>query len=138
MRKDVKTGMMIGTGLSLLAVVWFSVTQMASSPPNSLHSQFVSEDVVTAQAKPDIVYQPPKQRPIATTVAQPKPQTIPTTITTKKTITHKVVSGQTLSDISKRYYNTTTGWRKIYEANKAKFPKGPDAIKVGVELIIPE
>ena len=51
---------------------------------------------------------------------------------------HIVTQGQTLSDISKIYYNNISGWKRIYEANKELFPKGPNIIKPGMRLIIPQ
>ncbi|MFN3550521.1 MAG: hypothetical protein ACK4WJ_01750 [Endomicrobiia bacterium] len=51
-------------------------------------------------------------------------------------LAHKVLKGETLISISKKYYNNEKGWRKIYEANKDKIIKGIPI--VGEILIIPE
>lgn len=51
-------------------------------------------------------------------------------------LAHKVREGETLVSISKKYYNTEKGWKKIYEANKDKIIKGVPI--VGEVLIIPE
>jgi nucleoid-associated protein YgaU len=51
---------------------------------------------------------------------------------------HVVVSGDTLSGISKKYYNDAGKYMKIYEANKAVIGNNPDLIKPGMELIIPK
>jgi nucleoid-associated protein YgaU len=60
----------------------------------------------------------------------PKPQTAPTLRI------HKVVAGETLSRIAKKYYGKAGDYMKIFEANKDKL-KDPDKIFPGQELIIP-
>lgn len=49
---------------------------------------------------------------------------------------HEVVSGETLSKISKHYYGDANKYMKIFEANK-DILKDPDLIKVGQKLKIP-
>jgi nucleoid-associated protein YgaU len=60
----------------------------------------------------------------------PKPQTAPTLRI------HKVVAGDTLSKIAKKYYGKAGEYKKIFEANKDQL-KDPDKIFPGQELIIP-
>ncbi|HOW45865.1 MAG TPA: LysM peptidoglycan-binding domain-containing protein [Candidatus Aminicenantes bacterium] len=60
----------------------------------------------------------------------PKPQTAPTLRI------HKVVAGDTLSKIAKKYYGKAGDYMKIFEANKDKL-KDPDKIFPGQELVIP-
>jgi LysM repeat protein len=60
----------------------------------------------------------------------PKPATAPTLRI------HKVVAGDTLSKIAKKYYGKAGDYMKIFEANKDKL-KDPDKIFPGQELIIP-
>lgn len=50
---------------------------------------------------------------------------------------HTVEPGDTLSEISKRYYGTSARARQIYEANRDKLRSEHD-LKVGVELVIPD
>ncbi|ARB07059.1 LysM domain/BON superfamily protein [Clostridioides phage phiSemix9P1] len=50
--------------------------------------------------------------------------------------THKVVEGDTLFKIAKKYYGNGDLWQKIYEANKDKI-KSPNIIQNGWILIIP-
>ncbi|MCX7956393.1 MAG: hypothetical protein N2643_00655 [Endomicrobia bacterium] len=66
------------------------------------------------------------------------PNVIKTTTTNiyKFPLAHKVNEGETLISISKKYYNTEKGWKKIYETNKDKIIKGIPI--VGEVLIIPE
>jgi LysM repeat protein len=53
--------------------------------------------------------------------------------------THKVVKGDTLYDIAKKYYGNGNLYTKIKEANKTKYPSlaKNNIIYVGMELIIP-
>ena len=60
----------------------------------------------------------------------PKPQTAPTLRI------HKVVAGDTLSKIAKKYYGNANEYMKIFDANK-NILKDPNKINVGQELIIP-
>ncbi|WP_219721483.1 LysM peptidoglycan-binding domain-containing protein, partial [Clostridioides difficile] len=50
--------------------------------------------------------------------------------------THKVVEGDTLFKIAKKYYGNGDLWEKIYKANEDKI-KDPSVIKNGWILIIP-
>lgn len=49
--------------------------------------------------------------------------------------THIVSKGETLGDISKEYFGTTTKWKQIVEANPGVRPEN---LKVGQSLIIPD
>jgi len=49
---------------------------------------------------------------------------------------YKVINGDTLEKISKKFYGTTKKWIKIYEANKDKL-KAPDKIYPGQIINIP-
>ena len=60
----------------------------------------------------------------------PKPQNAPTLRI------HKVVAGDTLSMIAKKYYGNANEYMKIFDANK-NILKDPDKIFPGQELIIP-
>jgi LysM repeat protein len=60
----------------------------------------------------------------------PKPQTAPTLRI------HKVVAGETLSMIARKYYGNASEYMKIFNANKDKL-KDPDKIFPGQDLIIP-
>jgi nucleoid-associated protein YgaU len=54
--------------------------------------------------------------------------------------THTVVAGETLSDISMKYYKSSIRdkWIKIYEANKDVIGDNPSIIKAGQVLKIPK
>jgi len=50
---------------------------------------------------------------------------------------HRVVEGDTLSGISKKYYGSSGKAGLIYEANKDKL-KSEDDLRIGVELVVPD
>ena len=51
---------------------------------------------------------------------------------------HTVIAGDTLSAISKKYYDDANKYMKIYEANKDVIGGDPNLIKLGQELVIPK
>jgi nucleoid-associated protein YgaU len=58
---------------------------------------------------------------------------LPTTPTSTEVQTHVVAAGETLGEISQKYYNTSRNWKKIAEANKLD----PSELKVGQKITIP-
>ncbi len=58
---------------------------------------------------------------------------IPLTPPTTEVRTHTVAAGETLGEISQKYYNTARNWKKIAEANKVD----PSELKVGQKITIP-
>jgi len=52
--------------------------------------------------------------------------------------TYTVVKGDYLIKISAKLYGTKRHWRKIYEANRDKFPRGTMQLRPGMKLVIPE
>jgi nucleoid-associated protein YgaU len=117
--------MLIGTGLCLAAAVWFCVHQQVVQQPR------VEE--LLSQKKDLFVQEEPKAQIDLTEKGSQLPAE-----TAPSVRMHIVTSGQTLSDISKIYYGSTTGWNKIYQANKEQLSRGPDAIKKGMKLVIPQ
>ncbi|MGA2915124.1 MAG: LysM peptidoglycan-binding domain-containing protein [Sedimentisphaerales bacterium] len=130
---DVKIGMIGGTVLCLVAIVWFCVKQqIVPSPLAKIESQQLGAAVNKTNTPP----QDSKPIVIALPYKQIQPQVQKSD--NAESIIHTVTQGQTLIDISKIYYNTPLGWKKIYEVNKEKLPRGPDTIRVGMQLIIPQ
>jgi nucleoid-associated protein YgaU len=140
MRKDIKIGMLIGSGLCLVAAVWFCVHQQVVEQPRieDLLSQkkenFTTEKV--PQVKLDAAEEqiPADKNPNITRISSAAPPAVPE----KSIRMHTVLPGQTLTDISKIYYGSNGSWKKIYEANKDSLPRGPDTVRAGMKLIIPE
>ena len=50
---------------------------------------------------------------------------------------HIVIEGETLSEISHKYYGSTGMWRKIFEANRGTV-KDANTVRSGTKLIIPD
>ena len=127
MRNDIKTGMLAGTVLCIVGIVWFCTRQeVIHRPLIKIEQQNQTADVkpVGGSAVKPQVYSPAKSEEKSPVVEVGR--------------VHIVGQGQTLSDISKIYYNNFSGWKRIYEANKEQFPKGPNAIRPGIRLIIPQ
>lgn len=125
MRKDVKTGLLIGTGLCLAGAVWFCVHQQVVPQPRM-------EDILL-QKKHLFISEEPKMQ------INLKDDQSPVLLENSPSVRiHEVTSGETLSDISKIYYGSSTGWNKIYEANREQLSRGPDAIRSGMKLVIPQ
>jgi nucleoid-associated protein YgaU len=57
---------------------------------------------------------------------------------TKLKATHKVKKGESLSEISAKYYGKQSHWKEIYAANKDVIGDNPNLIQPGMELKIPE
>ena len=51
---------------------------------------------------------------------------------------HTVVAGETLSDISLKYYKTANRWKEIYAANQDVIGENYNLIKPGQVLVIPD
>ena len=71
----------------------------------------------------------PPQSPVRINVPQPQPPV-------QKAIVHYVGKEETLSDISRKYYQTAGDWKAIYEANRSVIPN-PNLLRPGVRLVIP-
>ena len=143
MRRDVKTGMLAGTVLCLAAIVWFCVKQQIITQPlikfksqnliepaKNEFTESEKDNLTAVSAKPMEKSDVPTYKSIQLQTQKPD--------NSQNFIIHNVIQGQTLSDISKIYYNTPYGWKKIYEANKEQLPQGPDTIRAGMRLAIPQ
>ncbi|PIR52947.1 hypothetical protein COU76_04185 [Candidatus Peregrinibacteria bacterium CG10_big_fil_rev_8_21_14_0_10_49_10] len=51
---------------------------------------------------------------------------------------HTVASGETLSDVAKKYYGDAMLWPLLYEANKSLLGANPDLLSQGVTLQLPK
>ncbi|GEM_PF-1950836 len=133
MRKDVKTGMLIGTGLCLAVAVWFCIHQQVVEQPrieDLLPRQSLATDTSPKTNPADAVEQ--------VIIGKKPPALPPSAGETESLRIHIVQPGETLSNISKIYFGSNGNWKKIYEANKDSLPQGPDTIRTGMKLIIPQ
>jgi nucleoid-associated protein YgaU len=127
--------MLIGTVLCFAAIIWFCAKQqIINTPLMKFESQNYSPRLNTTADEST-----PTEQIIKTN--QPQVQILDSALPEKNAetfIIHTVMPGQTLTEISKIYYNTPSGWKKIYEANKERLPQGPDTVKAGMKLTIPQ
>jgi len=130
--------MLAGTVLCFIGIVWFCVDQQIIIQPLMKVESHIKETHISEadNSIPQI-----KEASTESTYIQNYEQTQPSAAKTEAAetvIIHTVTAGQTLSDISKTYYNTAGEWKKIYEANKEQFSRGPDIIRPGMRLVIPQ
>jgi len=156
MRRDLKTGMLIGIVpvIIIFAVisVWPGATiesrlqQSGTFNPDeptyktTKITPALSEHSVGEQAEPAATISPQAEQtnPAATQPIPSEPQRLPTeSAAAKKPRFHVVAHGETLSGISLKYYGDTRDWKKIYDANRATI-KDVSRLHPGMRLIIPE
>ena len=146
MQKDLKIGMSIGLALIVAAATWLSTRQSLSVKSRMLSSQTFttnlpndSSDATSTTVKPEQVKtstEPDKPAP-SNKPKLPKP---PAEEKAEKTITqrlHTVCTGETLSDISYKYYGSANKWQKIRDANP-NIIKDANRLIPGARLVIPE
>lgn len=126
MRKDYKVGLALGLIFTILLVVILGIRPRKVPIPT--HADLVRPQPTPVVSGPITQPEPNVQPPIPT-VVQPQPQPPPVR-------THLVREGETLSDISERYYGTPNQWERIYKANRSVI-KDPDHIYPGMKLVIP-
>jgi len=95
--------------------------------------------VPLAEAKPKPVAAEEKAKPVAKQMSG-STEKAATAVTAKATIPgtqeYTVKLGDSLSKLAERFYNSTSKWEKIYEANRDTV-KNPHYIYVGQKLMIP-
>ncbi len=96
----------------------------------------IPEDPHNIQGLPqtDIVPAPEKPVEVKNTPAKPSAKPADSTVTRR---TYTVQEGDTLSEISQKFYGTHAKTRLIYEANRDKL-KSENDLRIGAELVIPE
>jgi nucleoid-associated protein YgaU len=144
MQKDLKIGLALGLVLVASVLLWLA-TRPSLSP---LARMSRIPDTVPAQEsfKPANVTDTTKDQP-PTISPEPKSQDSPEAIfgtaqyeQAEKIKTQKfqiVLKGQTLTQISQKYYGSAGDWKKILDANRDKI-KDPNKLIPGTKLIIPD
>ena len=144
MQKDLKIGLALGLVLVASALLW--LTTRPSLSPLARMSRIpdaapMQESFEPASEADTVDNQPP------TTSPEPElpdsPERVPMTaqyeqsekIKTQKF--HIVLKGQTLSQISYKYYGSAGKWKKILDANRNTI-KDPNKLIPGTKLIIPD
>jgi nucleoid-associated protein YgaU len=155
MQKDFKIGMALGLVLITVVIVWLSarpslsIKARALSPHSAVHRKMgiplqshsarprketAIDGNTTNQAKSLIVIDKP---PPADELKLPEfsANEQPKEIKTERF--HIVRSGETLSDISYKYYGSADKWQKILDANRSRL-KDANTLIPGMRLTIPQ
>jgi nucleoid-associated protein YgaU len=145
MQRDLKIGLVLGLVLAALAAVWLSTRPSLSIKARMPHSRKAgSPEEITIDEQPRFITDLPNTASTETTAAVKSEQNNisdfavqeqPEKIETQKF--HIVRSGETLSNISYKYYGSAGKWQKIYNANR-KAIEDPRKLRPGTRLIIPE
>jgi nucleoid-associated protein YgaU len=128
MPKDLKTGLVIGLVVVVAAALWLSTRESLSIKSRMLKGE--------SQAEPRYV----TELPVSNSTGYDERTTEGEGDKTGRPAVpriHVVVKGETLSEISYKYYGTSAGWQKIFEANRT-FMKDEKNLRPGTRLIIPE
>ncbi len=83
------------------------------------------------------MFQPGEEKPDFSDVESGGSSTAPSANPVPAESTYTVVSGDSLSKISKHFYGDANQWRRIWEANQDQI-KNPDLIHPGQVLKIPQ
>ena len=137
MQKDLKIGLALGLVLVASALLWLTtrpslspiarMSQVSDAIP-AQQSFEPTNETDTAETKPTSI-SPEPELPYTAQYEQAekiKPQKF-----------HIVLKGQTLTQISQKYYGSAGNWKKILDANRDKI-KDPNKLIPGTKLIIPE
>jgi len=142
MRKDLKTGIILGSILSTAALVLISVFSsnveerrgLKNSPKST---ENIPKEVINLQSttsmsarESQVNSQPRKVKP-----APRNDLTEPKGVKPKIQI-HVVCEGETLSSISTDYYGNANMWQEILSANR-DIVKEADRLRPGMKLVIP-
>ena len=114
-----------------------ATSRVEPAPPPVVAAR--EKTVPLAEAKPKPVAAEEKAKPVAKQMSG-STEKAATAVTAKATIPgtqeYTVKLGDSLSKLAERFYNSTSKWEKIYEANRDTV-KNPHYIYVGQKLMIP-
>ncbi len=145
MHKDFKMGMLLGLVPVLAGIAW-----LASRPNLStqrLHNRTKPEVNAANRVEPAPI--PPEPQPVrrelpatdtgsGETTEEPDNKTAnEQTEPAQQARYHVVQRNETLSQIAKSYYGSSSKWRTIYRANRSVI-SNPDKLKPGTRLLIPD
>jgi nucleoid-associated protein YgaU len=144
MQKDLKTGFVLGLVMVTVAVVWLSTRPGLSTKVRMLNSQNTTlqelSDLPNERDAEDNQLSVIDTRPEHSQRNQPNVPNLTASNKSEKIETpkiHIVRTGETLSDISYKYYGSSNKWQKILDANRSQI-KDANRLRPGTELIIPE
>jgi len=130
MQKDLKIGMLLGLVLVMVVMVWLStgpnLSRKAGGPDTRpARSNNFSTNGLTALSTEDNQSGPPDS-----TIYEQSEK-----IKTQKF--HIISEGETLSNISQKYYGSANKWQMILDANRNVI-KDVNKLRPGTKIIIPE
>jgi nucleoid-associated protein YgaU len=144
MQKDLNTGFVVGLVMITIAAVWLSTRPSLSTKVRMLNSQNTTlpeiSDLPNEKDAEDNQLSVIDIRHEHSQRNQPNVPDLTASNKSEKTGTpkiHIVRTGETLSDISYKYYGSSNKWRKILDANRSQI-KDANRLRPGTELIIPE
>lgn len=143
MQRDLKIGLVVGLVLAALAAVWLS-----TRPSLSIRARIQEPHSATPRETATPPHSPDTESQQEAIDEQPRFTTdLPDTASTETTASeeekietqkfHIVRRGETLSDISYKYYGSAAKWQKILDVNR-KAIEDPRKLRPGTRLIIPE
>jgi nucleoid-associated protein YgaU len=144
MNKDVKTGMLIGLGLVIIAVVAISIW-----PGGAVHQRLRRADGKIVDPPPDEstkrISPPPGSDPEENGFAfQEEMERVAEHVIEERQqarleagpLIHVVAEGETLTHIAQMHYGDANKWTLIAEANKGVLPR-VNLLRPGMRLLIP-
>jgi len=137
MQKDLKIGMLVGLVLVMAVMLWLSIGPGLSPKAGIQHLRNAAAVQENSGS--------PNNHPTSSSAAIQPDSTIysggrPTAEQAEKIKTqrfHIVREGETLSEISRKYYDSANKWQKILDANQDEI-EDVSKLKPGTKIIIPE
>jgi len=137
MQKDLKIGMLLGLVLVMAVMLWLSIGPGLSPKAGIQHLH----NVATVQENSGSQNNHPTNSSAAiqpdSTIYSTGHPTAEQAEKIKAQKFHIVRKGETLSEISRKYYDSANKWQKILDANR-QIIKDVNKLRPGIKLIIPE
>ncbi len=133
MHKDLKTGLVLGFILAAVGAVWISTRPALTTEARVYRNAQARLRSGNAELLQSITTQP--IAPAVGKTSDSQQQSVSSSTPTVKF--HTVSSGETLSDISYKYYNSANKWQKIYNVNRRTI-KNPNVLAPGIKIVIPD
>jgi len=148
MQKDLKMGMLLGLVLVMAAMLWLSTGPGLSPKARilkllrhrstaSLPETSGSPNNPSTKGSGALSAEDNQSKPPDSTIYSAGHPTVEQTEKIKTQKFHIVREGETLSEISRKYYDSANKWQMILDANRDKI-EDVSKLKPGTKLIIPE
>ncbi len=130
--------MAFGAAIAAGAIVWLSTVpavstkvrmlQVSNEEPISVERRHIPEEASPPSEKTAVIETKPPEMSVEQQTSN---------VETQDTRFHVIRRGETLSDISYKYYGSANRWRKILAANRQTI-KDANRLTPGTELVIPQ